>query len=93
MDSQIVTIDQFAMTMASIQEAIASLGRRIDGQLRKLRTSDRAITWDDFDGLLVASLPSKFKMIEIERYTWIGCPRIHLRLYSTIMRAHGLDET
>ncbi|KAL6327019.1 hypothetical protein AAG906_013186 [Vitis piasezkii] len=22
----------------------------------------------------------------------IGCPRIHLRLYSTIMRAHGLDE-
>ena len=23
----------------------------------------------------------------------IGCPCIHLRLYSTIMRAHGLDET
>ena len=32
MDSQIVTIDQFAAVMASIQEAIASLGRRIDGQ-------------------------------------------------------------
>ncbi|XP_034707011.1 uncharacterized protein LOC117930461 [Vitis riparia] len=30
-------------------------------------------------------------MPEIERYTGIGCPRIHLRLYSTIMRAHGLD--
>ena len=66
---------------------------RLEQRLRKLMTSDRAITWDDFDGLLVASLPSKFKMIEIERYTWIGCPRIHLRLYSTIMRAHGLDET
>ncbi|RVX08208.1 Retrovirus-related Pol polyprotein from transposon 17.6 [Vitis vinifera] len=31
-------------------------------------------------------------MPEIERYTGIGCPRIHLRLYSTVMRAHGLDE-
>ena len=32
MDSKIVTIDQFAMVMASIQEAIASLCRMIDGQ-------------------------------------------------------------
>ena len=40
----------------------------------------------------MASLPTKFKMPGIERYTSIGCPRIHLRLYSTIMRAHGLDE-
>nr|CAN83640.1 hypothetical protein VITISV_001524 [Vitis vinifera] len=32
------------------------------------------------------------KMPEIERYTGIGCPRIHLRLYSTVMRAHGLDD-
>ncbi|XP_034689106.1 uncharacterized protein LOC117916976 [Vitis riparia] len=30
-------------------------------------------------------------MPEIERYTGIGCPRLHLRFYSTIMRAHGLD--
>ena len=28
----------------------------------------------------------------IERYTGIGCPKIHLRLYSTVMRAHGLDK-
>ena len=32
MDSQIVTVDRFAKAMASIQEAIASLDRRIDGQ-------------------------------------------------------------
>ncbi|RVW81513.1 hypothetical protein CK203_051872 [Vitis vinifera] len=31
-------------------------------------------------------------MPDIERYTGIGCPRIHLRLYSTVMRALGLDE-
>ncbi|RVW90740.1 hypothetical protein CK203_046422 [Vitis vinifera] len=40
----------------------------------------------------VASLPAKFRMPDIKRYTGIGCPRIHLRLYSTVMRAHGLDE-
>ncbi|RVW91718.1 hypothetical protein CK203_024290 [Vitis vinifera] len=28
--------------------------------------------WDDFDGLPVASLPAKFRMPEIERYTGIG---------------------
>nr|CAN74716.1 hypothetical protein VITISV_033046 [Vitis vinifera] len=82
MDSQIVTIDQFAAVMASIQEAIANLGQRIDGQQ----------TQQDFDGAPVASLPAKFRMPEIERYAGIGCPRIHLRLYSTVMRAHGLDE-
>ncbi|RVW61582.1 hypothetical protein CK203_066295 [Vitis vinifera] len=32
-------------------------------------------------------------MPNIERYTSIGYPRIHLRLYSTVMRAHGLDES
>ena len=40
----------------------------------------------------MASLLPKFRMLEIERYTGIGYPRIHLRLYSTVMRAHGLDE-
>ncbi|RVX00443.1 hypothetical protein CK203_024662 [Vitis vinifera] len=39
------------------------------------------------------SLPAKFKMPDIERYTGIGCPRLHLRLYSTMIRAHGLDES
>ncbi|KAL6350625.1 hypothetical protein AAG906_022335 [Vitis piasezkii] len=46
--------------------------------MRQMRISDGAISWDDFDG--------------IERYTGIGCPKIHLRLYNSVMRAHGLDE-
>ena len=57
-----------------------------------MRTINKAITWKDFNGALVASLSTKFRMPEIERYMSIGCPRIHLRLYNTIMRAHGLDE-
>ena len=31
-------------------------------------------------------------MPDIERYTGIGCPHIHLQLYSTIMHKHRLDE-
>ena len=31
-DQQVVTVDQFTAAMASIQEALASLGQRIDGQ-------------------------------------------------------------
>ena len=57
-----------------------------------MRASDRTTTWEGFDGVPVASLPAKFRMPDIERYTGIGCPRLHLRLYSTMMRAHGLDE-
>ncbi|RVW92803.1 hypothetical protein CK203_042611 [Vitis vinifera] len=129
MDSQVVTVDQFAAAMASIQEAIANLGQRIDGQqtqqsqfrrievapppitspipaskdpharmdkleqkLRQMRIQRELLLGRIFDGAPVASLPAKFRMPEIERYTGIGCPRIHLRLYSTVMRAHGLDE-
>ena len=57
-----------------------------------MRVSDGAISWDDFDGALVANLPSHFRMPEIKRYTGIGCPKIHLRLYNSVMRAHELDE-
>ena len=57
-----------------------------------MRASDGVVTWEDFDGAPVASLSAKFRMPEIERYTGIGCHRIHLRLYSTVMRVHGLDE-
>ena len=57
-----------------------------------MRVSNGGMVWDDFDGLLVASLLAKFRMLENERYVEIGCPHIHLRLYSIMMRAHGLDE-
>ena len=40
----------------------------------------------------MAALLVEFPMPDIERYTGIGCPRIHLQLYSTVMRGHRLDE-
>ena len=60
--------------------------------LRQIRLQDEGLTWDDRDGIPAASLPAKFRMPDIERYSGIGCPKIHLRLYSTVMRAHGIDD-
>ncbi|RVW66335.1 hypothetical protein CK203_066277 [Vitis vinifera] len=106
MDSQIVTVNQFAEAMTSIQEAIASLGWRIDGQqaqqtevapplvtmptptsedpharmdrleqrLRQLRTSDKAVTWEDFDGAPVANLPAKFRMQRLSDTRGLAAP-------------------
>ncbi|RVW19067.1 hypothetical protein CK203_087660 [Vitis vinifera] len=39
---------------------------RLEQRMRQLRLSDGGMVWDDFDGLLVASLPAKFRMPEIE---------------------------
>ena len=57
-----------------------------------MRDPDEMISWDDPDDVPVATLPVGFRMPDIERYTGVGCPRIHLRLYSIVMRALGLDE-
>ncbi|KAL6325530.1 hypothetical protein AAG906_023375 [Vitis piasezkii] len=65
---------------------------RLAEQEARIRLQDGGLTWDDRDGIPVVSLPAKFRMSDIERYSGIGCPKIHLRLYSTIMRAHGIDD-
>ncbi|WKA06546.1 hypothetical protein VitviT2T_024441 [Vitis vinifera] len=65
---------------------------RLESMMRQIRLQDRGLTWDDRDGIPAASLPAKFRMPDIECYSGIGCPKIHLRLYSTVMRAHGIDD-
>ena len=40
----------------------------------------------------MAALPVEFCVPDIERYTGIGCPFVHLKLYSVVMRGHRLDE-
>ena len=60
--------------------------------MRHIKLQDGGLTWDDRDGIPVANLPVKFCMPDIERYSGIGCPKIHLRLYNTVMRAHRIDD-
>ena len=66
---------------------------RIEQRMRQLRVSNGSAVWDDLEGMPMANLSAKFRMLDIERYTSIGYPCIHLQLYSTVMRAHGLDES
>ena len=66
--------------------------KRLEAKMRQIRLQDGGFTWDDRDGIPAASLPAKFRMPDIERCSGIGCPNIHLRLYNTIMRAHGIDD-
>ena len=66
---------------------------RTEQRIRQLRVFDSSSAWDDLDSIPVASLPAKFRILDIERYTSVGCLCIHLRLYSTVMRAHGLDKS
>ena len=40
----------------------------------------------------MAALPVEFRIPDIERYTGIGCPHIHLQLYNVVIRGHILDE-
>ncbi|RVW26154.1 hypothetical protein CK203_110534 [Vitis vinifera] len=58
--------------------------------MRPMRTSDGAITWEDFDGAPMTSLLAKFRMPKIEMYTGIDCTSIHLRLYSFICVEEGI---
>ncbi|RVW60436.1 hypothetical protein CK203_105742 [Vitis vinifera] len=57
----------------------------------ELRLFGSSSTWDDLDSIPVASPPAKFRMLDIERYMVVGCLYTYLRLYSIVMRAHGLD--
>ena len=66
---------------------------RIEQRIRSLHVLDGVIGCDEYDDLPVAALPVEFHMPDIERYTGIGCPRIHLQLYTVVMRVHRFDET
>ena len=65
---------------------------RLESKMRQIRLQDGGLTWDDRDDIPAASLLTKFRMPDIEHYSGIGCPKIHLRLYNTVMRAHGIDD-
>ena len=77
----------------TVPEDTHTLIDSIEQHIRQLRLFDSSTIWDDLEGIPVVILLTKFRMPEIERYTGVGCPPIHLRLYSTVIRAHGLDES
>ena len=75
---QTETIPHSIVTPAPIIDDTQARIDRIEQRIRSLHVSDGVIGWDGYDDLLVAALPVEFRMPDIERYTGIGCPRIHL---------------
>ncbi|RVW84910.1 hypothetical protein CK203_039489 [Vitis vinifera] len=82
-----------AVVQTTVADDVHARMDRLEQCMRQMRVSDGSVVWDDFEGMPVASLPAKFRMPDIERYTGIGCPHFHLRLYSIVMRAHDLDKS
>ena len=80
------------VTLAPIIDDTQARIDRIEKRIRSLHVSDGVIGRDEYDDLPVAALPVEFRMPDIERYTGIGCPRIHLQLYSAVMHGHRLDD-
>ena len=51
---------------------------RIEQRIRSLHVPGGVIGWDGYDDVPMAALPVEFRMLDIERYTGIRCPCIHL---------------
>ena len=73
------------VTPVTIVEDPRSRMDRLERMIGQMRDPDEMVPWDDLDDVPVATLPVGFRMPDIERYTGVGCPRIHLR---QIGRAH-----
>ena len=88
---QVVVIPPIVTLVIVIKDPHSRIDR-LEHRIRRMRDPDETISWDDTDDMPMATLPVNFKMLEIKRYTDVGCPCIHLKLYNTVMRALGLDE-
>ena len=85
-----VTVPPIVVPISAANDTRAHMDR-LEQRFRHMGVSDGVTSWEDFDSTPATGLPPNFKMLEIERYTGRGCPRVHSRLYSIIMRAHRLD--
>ena len=75
---QTETTPHSVMAPAQIVDDTQARIDRIEQRMRSLHVSDGIMGWDGYDDMPVAALPIEFRMPDIERYTGIGCPRIHL---------------
>ena len=89
---QTETIPHSIVSPAPIIDDTQARIDRIEQRIRSLHVYDEVIGWDGYDDLPVTALLVEFCMPDIERYTRIRYPRIHLQLYSAVMRGHRLDE-
>ena len=75
-----------------ISEDLHACLDRLEQQLGHMKVSDMTMVWDDSDRPSIVSSLTSFQMPNIKRFTYVGCPRAHLRPYSLVMRSFGRDE-
>ena len=80
------------MILAQVKDDTQARIDRIEQRMRSFHVSDGVMSWDGYDDFPVVALPVEFRMSDIERYTGIRCPRIHLQLCKDVMHKHKLDE-
>ena len=69
------------MAPASIFDDTQACIDKIEQRIRSLHVFYGVIGWDEYDDLPVAALLVEFHMPDIERYTRIRCPCIHLQFH------------
>nr|CAN80629.1 hypothetical protein VITISV_038466 [Vitis vinifera] len=74
------------MAQTTVSEDVHARMDRLEQQIRQIRMLDSLVTWDDSDGIPVASLPAEFRMSEIDKLTNIS------RRELDALR-HGYDES
>ena len=89
---QTETTPHYIVAPAQIIDDTQTRIDRIEERIKSLHVSDGVIGWHGYDDLPVVALPVEFRMPNIERYTGIGCPRIHLQSCNVVMHGHRLDE-
>ena len=67
-------------SMAPTQVADDTQARieRIEQRMRSLHVIDGVMSWNEYDDMPIAALSVESHMLDIERYTGIGCPHIYL---------------
>ena len=66
---------------------------KLEGYLKKFRGMDDFLfDVEDSESEIATKLLPKFKMPDMEKYNGIGSPKIHLRLYRSLMSSKQLDE-
>ena len=68
----------FVVAPTQVANDIQALIGRIEQRMRSLYVTNGVMRWDGYDDLPIAAFSVEFHMPDIERYTGIGCPHIHL---------------
>ena len=75
---QIETTPHSVMAPTQVADDTQARIERIEQRMRSLHVIDGVMSWNEYDDMPIAALSVESHMLDIERYTGIGCPHIYL---------------